>query len=171
MHSDGAAKSWVDPATDKTLNDRMDAACAAERPDRALHALARALRDEGLSQQELYALFESHRARRTDDADESAFDGLCDAMDFICGWHGPNSPGKLFETNSLPQAQARAREWEDVRTQREAEAAEAAGGEGAGIAALGSSWQAWASVLALALALAAAHGAVAMLLSLLHPES
>ena len=62
MHSDGAAKSWVDPATDKTLNGRMDAACAAEHPSRALHALARALRDEGLSQQELYALFESHRA-------------------------------------------------------------------------------------------------------------
>ena len=106
MHSDGAAKSWVDPATDKTLNDRMDAACAAERPDRALHALARSLRDEGLSQQELYALFESHRARRTDDADESAFDGLCDAMDFICGWHAKDHPMKLFDS-ALAQARGR----------------------------------------------------------------
>ena len=67
----------------------------------------------------MHDLFDAQRARCTDDADEAAFDGLCDVLEQVCGWHAHGDQGgeALFGANSLPQAQARAREWADARLQ------------------------------------------------------
>lgn len=116
MHSDGAALAALSEDGRDALDRRVETACAAPHAGQALHALARELRDEGLEQRVLYDLFESHRARRTEDDDEAAFDGLCDAMDFICGWHSPDDPMRLFP-EALPQAQSRTREWQGVQAE------------------------------------------------------
>ena len=48
--------------------------------------LATALRDAGMAQPELQALFESFAARHRADADESRYDALLDTLDLIVGW-------------------------------------------------------------------------------------
>jgi hypothetical protein len=130
MHSDAAAqrRSGAGQQTDQAADQdaRVDKACAAELPAEALYNLARELRDEGMPQQALYWMYEVHLARRTDDADEAAFDGLADAMDYICGWHAAGDTMGLFGHNSMPQTQARAREWAEAREQRETDDAAAA---------------------------------------------
>jgi hypothetical protein len=125
MHSDGAAIAALSSADrHDALDRRVAAACAAPRPAQALHALARELRDKGLEQRVLYDLFDSCRARHTDDEDDDeAFDGLCDTMDFICGWHSPGHPMALFP-EALPQAQSRTREWQEVQAEAGCDAAE-----------------------------------------------
>lgn len=165
MHSDGAAQRHRG-RRDSALDARVDAACAAARPGAALHGLARALRDEGHPQRALYDLFEAHRARRCDDADEAAFDGLCDAMDAVCGWHA-GAEQRLFAVNSLPQARSRAREWEEAR--EEARAEREAGERRARETVPTPAWQGYAAVAALLLAVASVHATVAMALSALAP--
>jgi hypothetical protein len=124
MHSDIAAQRHF-KAHGPALDNRVATACAAKQPAQALHSLAKALRDEGMEQQALYDLFDSNRAIRTDDADEAAFDALCDEMDLVCGWHAADHPHKLF-SSQLRDAQSKAREWQDVKYQVLVEAAEAA---------------------------------------------
>jgi hypothetical protein len=123
MHSDGAAIAALQGGGHDALDRRIDVACAAPHPGEALYALARELRDEGLEQRALYDIFDSHRARRAaaEDDDEKAFDGLCDTMDFICGWHSQGHPMTLF-SDALPQAQSRTREWQEVQTEATTEA-------------------------------------------------
>ena len=53
---------------------------------RAVYALAVELRDAGLSQTELLAVFDEVRARHQDDADERKYDAVLDIMDLIVGW-------------------------------------------------------------------------------------
>jgi hypothetical protein len=173
MHSDGAALAAVhggppggseQGASD--LDGRVDAACAAPQPFEALYGLASALRDEGVEQRALYDLFESHRARRTDDADEQAFDGLCDVMDYICGWHAPSHEKALFEGKPLPQAASRAREWEEVREEKAAaDETVPEGGESSS-----SRWQTYAMVAGFLLALASVHGTVAVAVAAMAAE-
>ena len=154
MHSDGAALQQVDgEGADHTLDDRLDAACAGANPAEALTALSKKLRDEGLGQREMYDLFDAHRARRTDDADETAFDGLSDAMDLICGWHG-DSTEALFGANSLPQAASRSREWEEVCEELAAEH------NGDGLAEERPGWQLLAMVTGFILAVVCTYGLV-----------
>ena len=121
MHSDGAATAALQGGRhDGELDHRIDVACGAPHPGEALYALARELRDEGLEQRVLYDLFDSHRAQRADDNEEQAFDGLCDTMDFICGWHSEGHPKTLF-SDALPQAQSRTREWQELQAEAASE--------------------------------------------------
>jgi hypothetical protein len=162
MHSDGAALQQVEGGTDRALDDRLIAACATANAAEALTALTKVLRDEGLGQREMYDLFDAHRARLTDDVDETAFDGLCDAMDLICGWHA-HSTEALFGTNSLPQAASRAREWGEVREERAAERDAAAASEeslAAAAAAASPGWQVLAMVAGFVLAVVCTYGLV-----------
>ena len=55
----------------------------------AVYALAVELRDSGLSQAELRAVFDEVRARHHDDADERKYNAVLDVMDLIVGWCSP----------------------------------------------------------------------------------
>lgn len=68
--------------------DRLEAALAMLPPDTLLE-LATELRDGGMSQADLLALFDSARERHHDDADETKYDAILDTMDFIAGWCNP----------------------------------------------------------------------------------
>jgi hypothetical protein len=48
------------------------------------------LRDSGVSQADLLAIFTEVRARHLDDPDESKCDALADIMDIITGWCSPS---------------------------------------------------------------------------------
>jgi hypothetical protein len=52
----------------------------------AAYALAVELRDAGLTQAELLAVFDAVRARHHDDPDERKYDAVLDVMDLIAGW-------------------------------------------------------------------------------------
>ncbi len=67
---------------------------ASAEPFPALLQLATALRDAGMAQFDLQALFESFAARHQADADESRYDALLDTLDFIVGWCSPG--GALY---------------------------------------------------------------------------
>lgn len=154
MHSDSAALTSLGGTRRDALDHRVDKACAGPHPGKALYALAQQLRDEGLEQRVLYDLFESHRSRRTNDDDEKAFDGLCDAMDFICGWHRRGHPMTLF-SEALPEAQSRTREWQDVRD------AVATGA----VPTDSSKWQTYSMVVGLIVAVVCVHCTIAVLLT------
>eukprot|EP01047_Picozoa_sp_COSAG01_P069212 COSAG01_NODE_10178_length_2229_cov_4.487793_1_plen_185_part_00 len=179
MHSDGAAAAAVQQLRGRRggqktaalgasggIDERMAAACAAEKPFDALYSLARALRDEGVRQQALYDLFDRYRASHTADADERLFDALCDTLDYVCGWCRIDHPMQLFPHNSLPQTQSRAREWASARTQRVTEAAEAEV-QSTMDSTLTTASHCWiyAQVAAFALAVLGVHGAIAFTLT------
>jgi len=65
--------------------DRLEAALAMT-PQEALPELARELRDGGMSQADLLALFDAARERHECDADETKYDAILDTMDLIVGW-------------------------------------------------------------------------------------
>jgi hypothetical protein len=77
-------------------NDRMEQALAAPNPDTKLFDLARALRDEGMAQESLYALFDAFRERHAHDTDETLYEALLDTLDCILGWCAPRR--KLYGT-------------------------------------------------------------------------
>lgn len=62
----------------------------AHVPFHAAFALAKELRDGGMSQLDLYLLYERFRALHGDDADETRLDALLDTLDFIAGWCHPS---------------------------------------------------------------------------------
>lgn len=68
--------------------DRLEAALAMASLDELLK-LAEALRDGGMSQADLLALFDTARERHECDADETKYDAILDTMDFISGWCNP----------------------------------------------------------------------------------
>mmetsp|Transcript_99033 Transcript_99033/g.278341 ORF Transcript_99033/g.278341 Transcript_99033/m.278341 type:complete len:110 (+) Transcript_99033:67-396(+) len=78
-------------------DERMAAACATEKPFEALHALARALLHEGVSQQELYQLFDVQRSLHEADDDESVYNAVLDVMDYIVGWCAVDHESKLCD--------------------------------------------------------------------------
>ena len=55
-----------------------------------IYALAVELRDSGLTQAELLAVFDEVRARHQEDADERKYDAVLDVMDLIVGWCSPS---------------------------------------------------------------------------------
>lgn len=65
---------------------RLEQALREPQPFEAAFELARALRDEGMSQADLYALYNELRAIHASDSDETLLDAILDTMDFISGW-------------------------------------------------------------------------------------
>lgn len=75
-------------------------ALAASSPADALLALARSLKSEGMSQRELYDLFNSHQTIHSEDADETLYDAILDTMDHIVGYCAPSA--RLFDEPFIP---------------------------------------------------------------------
>jgi hypothetical protein len=82
---------------------RLENALRDSEPGRAVFALARTLRDEGMSQLELYRLFDGFRATHENDGDETLYEALLDTMDSISGWCSPSS--RLYDSE-LPHTSA-----------------------------------------------------------------
>lgn len=76
---------------------RLENALREADPDRAAFTLARCFRDEGMSQLELYRLYDSFRALHENDKDERLYDAILDTMDCISGWCSPGN--RLYETD------------------------------------------------------------------------
>jgi hypothetical protein len=70
--------------------DRVESALAWTPPRDALLELAGGLRDGGMPQAELLALFDAARERHGGDADETSYDAILDTMDLITGWCAPS---------------------------------------------------------------------------------
>jgi hypothetical protein len=81
---------------------RLEIALQQPQPSRTASQLARALRDEGMSQLDLYQLFDEFRAVHESDADGTVYDAVLDTMDFISGWCSPGS--RLYESELPPNA-------------------------------------------------------------------
>ena len=79
-------------------NIRIESALDADSPFDALMALARAFKAGGMSQREMYDLFDRYRAKHEDDSDETMYNAILDAMDFIGGWCDASQ--RIFETDS-----------------------------------------------------------------------
>lgn len=73
-----------------TSRIRLQMAFRQPQPNRAALELARVLRDEGLSQLDLYQLFDEFRAAHASDVDETIYDAILDTMDSISGWCNPS---------------------------------------------------------------------------------
>ena len=70
-------------------DDRVEQALSASEPFSALLSVAEQLRDEGMAQHDLSALFDRFRARHAADTDETRLDAILDTLDFIVGWGSP----------------------------------------------------------------------------------
>lgn len=68
----------------ESMRARMEAALQASSPVIALSELARTLKTEGMSQQEMKLLFDQYRVRHESDVDETKYDAILDTMDLIC---------------------------------------------------------------------------------------
>ena len=55
-----------------------------------LFSLARTLKDEGYSQEQLKALFSSAQEATARDEDETAYDAILDTLDYIVGYCEPS---------------------------------------------------------------------------------
>jgi hypothetical protein len=71
-------------------SDRVERVLAAPEPRAAVLELAQDLRDGGMPQAELLALFDAARERHAQDADEARYDAILDAMDLMVGWCAPS---------------------------------------------------------------------------------
>jgi hypothetical protein len=74
----------------------MRIAIEGDSPVHALISLAKAFKAEGMSQREMYELFDLYRAEHQDDADETKYDAVLDTMDIIAG--PCRREVRLFET-------------------------------------------------------------------------
>jgi len=84
---------------DERLAERFEKALRAEGPrgaSDALFALAKSLKAEGMTQKQMYDLFDSYRAAHKDDPDEALYDAILDTMDAITGWCSPHT--RLFDS-------------------------------------------------------------------------
>ena len=81
---------------DQSFNIRVESALEESSPTQSLFALARAFKVEGMSQLEMYQLFDNYRAKHEADTDETKYDAILDTLDIICGWCG--SHARLFDT-------------------------------------------------------------------------
>ncbi len=78
--------SWVPCMRLSSPRERVQQALEAPEPAEGLLELARELRDVGMAQSELFALYDSFRERHAPDADETIYNAILDTMDFIAGW-------------------------------------------------------------------------------------
>ena len=81
----------------ESTNARMETALAGTNPSQALVAVAQAFKAEGMTQRDMYDLFDQYRAGHENDADETKYDAILDTMDFIVGHCTPNAG--LFESD------------------------------------------------------------------------
>jgi hypothetical protein len=70
--------------------ERIEHALTTATPFEALLSVAQQLRDEGVPQSELLALYDSFRERHATDTNETLYDAVLDTMDFIVGWCSPS---------------------------------------------------------------------------------
>jgi hypothetical protein len=75
---------------------RFDNALMDSSPSDALLTLAKALKLEGMSQKEMYRLFDEYRERHEHDEDETRYDAILDVMDFTTGFCNPQC--RLFDS-------------------------------------------------------------------------
>ena len=73
------------------LNQRLENALREQFPGKALSDLARYLRDEGMTQLEMYRLFDDFRDRHELDSRGFVHDAILDTMDLISGWCPPGA--------------------------------------------------------------------------------
>jgi hypothetical protein len=76
--------------TDAHVYEWFEQALRSVRPTDELLALARALRAGGMSQTDMYELFDRYRAAHHGDADEMCYNAILDTMDVIAGWCSVN---------------------------------------------------------------------------------
>ncbi|HZR21697.1 MAG TPA: hypothetical protein VFE51_30725 [Verrucomicrobiae bacterium] len=81
---------------------RLEIALQQVEPGRAAYGVARNLRDEGMSQLDMYRLFGEFRAAHESDVDQTVYDAVLDTMDVISGWCSPGS--RLYDTELPPSA-------------------------------------------------------------------
>lgn len=74
---------------------RIDSALRSSKPKESLARLIRDLEKEGLSQSDIYALFEEQLLHHRD-ANEAFYHDLADVMDRIVGWCSPGQ--RLFNS-------------------------------------------------------------------------
>ena len=77
---------------------RLEIALGQALPSRAAYELARQFRDEGMSQSEMYRLFDEFRSLHKSDTDEAIYDAVLDTMDSIGGWCSPSA--RLYDVES-----------------------------------------------------------------------
>ena len=73
------------------INLRMESAIREQLPAKALAVLARSLKDEGMSQLEMYRLFDDFRDRHELSVREHVHEAILDTMDLISGWCPPGA--------------------------------------------------------------------------------
>lgn len=78
-------------------SERLRLALATRSPNLLVLELARQLKVEGMSQTEMYRLFEEFRSNHESDSDNTSYDAILDTMDFISGWCPPEQ--RLFDTS------------------------------------------------------------------------
>ena len=84
----------------ESYSARVEAALQSRSPAKALFDLAQQLKSEGMTQIEMYQVFDQYRAKHEGDSDEIKYDALLDTMDIISGWCG--SHARLFDSDLLP---------------------------------------------------------------------
>jgi len=89
---------------------RFERALNSERPLCNLHGLAVALRDEGVSQVDLYMLFSHFQTMAA--ADDPRYDAIVDNMDLI--WGGPLAKGHALYPTILTDEDIRQRSENDL---------------------------------------------------------
>jgi hypothetical protein len=79
---------------DSSAHTRFESAIAAQNPVPALLDLARALKAEGVSQDEMVRFYASKHGEHYDDVEDTIRDAIADAADCICGHAFP----RIFDT-------------------------------------------------------------------------
>jgi hypothetical protein len=90
--------------TDTDLRSRIELALEHGSPQESLGALSAAFKAEGLSQLQIYRLFDEQRARHQNDSDETKYNAILEVLDRIAGWCAPQA--RLFDSQ-LPGGQRR----------------------------------------------------------------
>jgi hypothetical protein len=75
--------------------NRIENALRERSPAKALAALARAFKAEGMSQREMHDLFEQFLAEHENDREDTLYDAILDTMGMISG--GCHQNARLFE--------------------------------------------------------------------------
>lgn len=73
-----------------SANDLLAQALTSASPAAAALDIAIQLRDEGMTQTELLALYNRFRERHASDIDETCYNAILDTMDIISGWCSPS---------------------------------------------------------------------------------
>jgi hypothetical protein len=79
--------------------ERLEIALQQPEPASAAYELARALRDEGMTQLAMHQMFDAFRAGHERDADETIYNAILDSMDCICGWSAASH--RLYDTDLM----------------------------------------------------------------------